>query len=414
MAGLDLSISNKVDNNNSLVISNSSDMDVSPAKSMDSPISTPRKNKRKSSSPKRRTDFSIKRLCPEIPPALNLDTEEPLSRPGYGEHPPSTPETSASSSTPSPPDATELRIPHVARRSALTSPRRHALSSPSRSRSPPRTDQQLANQQLVPPFAPAFLPINPLLLQHMVGLRHPGAHPLPFMLHHQQMTSGTHHASTPRLNAPPAQSPVHTSHHSAASTQPFPRSHTSTSQHPNPVAMTASSTSRQSHAQHRATNKTPSKAVPVGCRARSTSSRADVSTSGRSNTSTLSTSHSSEPSFQSDSEEIDSETGKKRKKFNYKNMTRERRIEANARERSRVHTISAAFETLRRTVPAFSHNQRLSKLAILRIACSYISSLATLAGHDYSSEDSRQMSFEDSVNQCTKTIQNEGRAKRRH
>ncbi|GFQ77266.1 protein atonal 8 [Trichonephila clavata] len=33
---------------------------------------------------------------------------------------------------------------------------------------------------------------------------------------------------------------------------------------------------------------------------------------------------------------------------NYKSMSRERRIEANARERTRVHTISAAFEDLRR------------------------------------------------------------------
>ena len=34
------------------------------------------------------------------------------------------------------------------------------------------------------------------------------------------------------------------------------------------------------------------------------------------------------------------------KQRNYKNMTRERRVEANARERQRVHTITAAFDTL--------------------------------------------------------------------
>ncbi|CAH2044107.1 unnamed protein product, partial [Iphiclides podalirius] len=68
--------------------------------------------------------------------------------------------------------------------------------------------------------------------------------------------------------------------------------------------------------------------------------------------------------------------GKPREQRNYKNMTRERRIEANARERTRVHTISAAFDTLRRAVPAYSHNQKLSKLSVLRIACAYISALS--------------------------------------
>merc|ERR1719273_1065591 len=37
---------------------------------------------------------------------------------------------------------------------------------------------------------------------------------------------------------------------------------------------------------------------------------------------------------------------------NYKNMTRERRVEANARERQRVHTITAAFDTLQSLIPA--------------------------------------------------------------
>lgn len=104
---------------------------------------------------------------------------------------------------------------------------------------------------------------------------------------------------------------------------------------------------------------------------------------------------------------------------NYKNMTKQRRIEANARERTRVHTISAAFESLRRAVPSYSYNQRLSKLAILRIACSYILALARLADLDYSSASAgdrsdKQMSFADCVDLCTQTIQSEGRAKRRH
>lgn len=104
---------------------------------------------------------------------------------------------------------------------------------------------------------------------------------------------------------------------------------------------------------------------------------------------------------------------------NYKNMTKQRRIEANARERTRVHTISAAFESLRRAVPSYSYNQRLSKLAILRIACSYILALARLADLDYSATPSgdpsdKQLSFAECVDLCTQTIQSEGRAKRRH
>lgn len=96
----------------------------------------------------------------------------------------------------------------------------------------------------------------------------------------------------------------------------------------------------------------------------------------------------------------------------YKHMSRQRRIEANARERSRVHTISAAFESLRRAVPSYAYNQRLSKLAILRIACSYIVALARLADLDYSRAQDA-MDFGECVDLCTRTIQAEGRAKRR-
>ncbi|XP_069779771.1 transcription factor atoh8 [Narcine bancroftii] len=89
-----------------------------------------------------------------------------------------------------------------------------------------------------------------------------------------------------------------------------------------------------------------------------------------------------------------------------------RRVLANARERSRVHTISAAFEALRKQVPCYSYGQKLSKLAILRIACNYILSLARLADLDYSSDHSN-MSFSECVEQCTKTLQAEGRSKKR-
>lgn len=89
-----------------------------------------------------------------------------------------------------------------------------------------------------------------------------------------------------------------------------------------------------------------------------------------------------------------------------------RRLLANARERSRVHTISAAFEALRKQVPCYSYGQKLSKLAILRIACNYILSLAQLAELDYSSDHS-SLSFSQCVEQCTRTLQAEGRSKKR-
>lgn len=94
---------------------------------------------------------------------------------------------------------------------------------------------------------------------------------------------------------------------------------------------------------------------------------------------------------------------------NYKSMSRQRRIEANARERTRVHTISAAFENLRRAVPAYAHNQKLSKLAILRIASAYIVALACL-----SEQGSEKPSLVECVERCTKTIQAEGRSRRRN
>lgn len=97
---------------------------------------------------------------------------------------------------------------------------------------------------------------------------------------------------------------------------------------------------------------------------------------------------------------------------NYKNMTRERRIEANARERTRVHTISAAFDTLRRAIPAYSHNQKLSKLSVLRIACSYILTLSRVAGSDYSADQS-EPSLADCVDLVSRTIQTEGKLRKK-
>ncbi|KAJ2940440.1 hypothetical protein O0L34_g122 [Tuta absoluta] len=101
----------------------------------------------------------------------------------------------------------------------------------------------------------------------------------------------------------------------------------------------------------------------------------------------------------------DQEKNKPREQRNYKNMTRERRIEANARERTRVHTISAAFDTLRRSVPSYSHNQKLSKLSVLRIACAYIAALsATL---------DPEADLDSAVESVTHTIHTEGKLRKK-
>jgi len=97
---------------------------------------------------------------------------------------------------------------------------------------------------------------------------------------------------------------------------------------------------------------------------------------------------------------------------NYKNMTRERRIEANARERTRVHTISAAYDTLRKAIPSYSNTQKLSKLSVLRVACSYILTLSRMAGDDFS-EDQSEPPIQDCVDSVTRTIQTEGKLRRK-
>ncbi|XP_030760651.1 uncharacterized protein LOC115885777 [Sitophilus oryzae] len=110
----------------------------------------------------------------------------------------------------------------------------------------------------------------------------------------------------------------------------------------------------------------------------------------------------------SSSSATNQKSDQKREQRNYKNMTRERRIEANARERTRVHTISAAFDTLRRAVPAYSHNQKLSKLSVLRIACSYIMTLSSLV------QDSEgEPSTSECVDLVSRTIQREGKLRKK-
>ncbi|XP_050424915.1 uncharacterized protein LOC126836015 [Adelges cooleyi] len=95
-----------------------------------------------------------------------------------------------------------------------------------------------------------------------------------------------------------------------------------------------------------------------------------------------------------------------------KSMSRARRIEANARERSRVHTISAAFDTLRSSIPSYSKTQKLSKLSTIRIASAYILTLSRLLDMDYTAEQSRP-SVEQCVNDITGIIHMEGKARKR-
>jgi atonal protein 8 len=105
-------------------------------------------------------------------------------------------------------------------------------------------------------------------------------------------------------------------------------------------------------------------------------------------------------------------TAKPSSQRNYKNMTRERRIEANARERTRVHTISAAYDTLRKSIPSYSNTQKLSKLSVLRVACSYILTLSRMTGEDFSADQS-QPELQDCIDSVTKTIQTEGKLRRK-
>lgn len=101
-----------------------------------------------------------------------------------------------------------------------------------------------------------------------------------------------------------------------------------------------------------------------------------------------------------------------KKDNSWRQNSRSRRLVANARERSRIHILSDAFENLRRAVPSYSQDQKLSKLAILKLATYYISALANLAESDTSARSLKQ--FADCVAHCTKALQTEGRSRRKH
>ncbi|KAM9332593.1 neurogenic differentiation factor 6-A [Pholidichthys leucotaenia] len=55
-----------------------------------------------------------------------------------------------------------------------------------------------------------------------------------------------------------------------------------------------------------------------------------------------------------------------------------RRIEANARERNRMHGLNSALDSLRKVVPCYSKTQKLSKIETLRLARNYIWALSEI------------------------------------
>ncbi|KAM6965441.1 protein atonal homolog 1a [Aplochiton taeniatus] len=57
---------------------------------------------------------------------------------------------------------------------------------------------------------------------------------------------------------------------------------------------------------------------------------------------------------------------------------KQRRVAANARERRRMHGLNHAFDELRRVIPAFDNDKKLSKYETLQMAQIYINALADL------------------------------------
>ncbi|XP_067109758.1 neurogenic differentiation factor 6-B [Osmerus mordax] len=69
--------------------------------------------------------------------------------------------------------------------------------------------------------------------------------------------------------------------------------------------------------------------------------------------------------------------GPRKKKTKVRNeRVKVRRQEANARERSRMHGLNDALESLRKVVPCYSKTQKLSKIETLRLAKNYIWALS--------------------------------------
>ncbi|XP_019944498.1 neurogenic differentiation factor 4 [Paralichthys olivaceus] len=80
--------------------------------------------------------------------------------------------------------------------------------------------------------------------------------------------------------------------------------------------------------------------------------------------------------------------GPKKKKMTKARVERfrVRRVKANARERSRMHGLNDALESLRRVMPCYSKTQKLSKIETLRLARNYIWALSEVLESGQSTE----------------------------
>ena len=92
-------------------------------------------------------------------------------------------------------------------------------------------------------------------------------------------------------------------------------------------------------------------------------------------------------------------------------LTNDKRIEANARERERVHNLTGAFEALRQVIPMYGDQPKLSRLSVLRIACSYVLVLGTLNDIDFS-EGQNSYTFNECFHILSSTILSELKRKK--
>lgn len=92
-------------------------------------------------------------------------------------------------------------------------------------------------------------------------------------------------------------------------------------------------------------------------------------------------------------------------------LTYDKRLEANARERERVHNLTAAFEALRQVIPMYGDQPKLSRLSILRIACSYVLVLGALNEIDFS-EGQNDYTFNECFHMLSSTILSELKRKK--
>lgn len=92
-------------------------------------------------------------------------------------------------------------------------------------------------------------------------------------------------------------------------------------------------------------------------------------------------------------------------------LSYDKRLEANARERERVHNLTAAFEALRQAIPMYGDQPKLSRLSILRIACSYVLVLGSLNEIDFS-EGQNAYTFNECFHMLSSTILNELKRKK--